>query len=76
MPKLPSFKPREVVAIFKILGFTVDRQRGSHVVMYDKKRRFRAVIPMHTKDIKQGTLKALLKQTNTSDEVFLRVVKK
>jgi predicted RNA binding protein YcfA (HicA-like mRNA interferase family) len=76
MPKLPSFKPREIVAIFKKLGYTIHRQRGSHVVMYHTQLRLRAVIPMHTKDIKQGTLKALLKQTNTSDKMFLRAAKK
>ncbi len=37
MPKLLVLKPKEVIKKLKKLGFIIDRQRGSHVIMYNPK---------------------------------------
>ena len=33
MPSVPLLAPREVIRAFERLGWTVARQRGSHVIM-------------------------------------------
>jgi len=71
MPKFPSLKPREVVKKFKKLGFVEHHQVGSHLTMKHPKTKQRAVIPLHLKDIKKGTLLAILRETGVEKEDFL-----
>ena len=66
MPKLPVLKPKEVIKRFEKLGFIIDRQSGSHVILYHPKDKRRAVIPLHLKDIKKGTLLAILRESGIS----------
>lgn len=73
MPKFPSFKPKEVIKKFKKLGYIIDRQSGSHVVLYHPKLQKRTVIPLHVKDLPKGTLFAILKETGISKEEFLKI---
>jgi len=71
MPKLPSLKPREVVKKLKSLGFVKHHQAGSHLTMKNVSSGKRAVIPMHLKDIKKGTLSAILHEADIEREEFL-----
>ncbi len=73
MPKLPVLKPKEVIKKFVKLGFIKDRQSGSHVILYRAQDKKRAVIPLHLKDIKKGTLSAILRESDVSKEDFLSV---
>jgi predicted RNA binding protein YcfA (HicA-like mRNA interferase family) len=73
MPKLPVLKPKEVIKRFEKLGFIIDRQSGSHVILYHPKDKRRAVIPLHLKDIKKGTLLAILRESGISRDDFLGV---
>jgi len=73
MPKLPILKPKEVIKKYKKLGFVIDRQSGSHVILYHPKDKRRAVIPLHLKDVKKGTLLAILWESRVSRDEFLSV---
>jgi predicted RNA binding protein YcfA (HicA-like mRNA interferase family) len=73
MPKLPVLKPKEVIKRFEKLGFIIDRQSGSHVILYRQKDKRRAVIPLHLKDIKKGTLLAILRESGISRDDFLGI---
>ena len=71
MPKLPIVSGVKAVKALQRLGFFVDRQRGSHVVM--KKTTTEGergcVIPMH-KEVALGTLRSALKMAGVSPEEF------
>ena len=71
MPKLPSLKPREVVKKLKKLGFIKHHQVGSHLTMKHPETKQRAVIPMHLKDVKRGTLASILREAGIDRELFL-----
>jgi predicted RNA binding protein YcfA (HicA-like mRNA interferase family) len=71
MPKLPSLKPREVVKKLKKLGFTEHHQVGSHLTMKNLTTGRRAVVPMHLKDIKKGTLSSLLREAGIERTEFI-----
>ena len=75
MPKLPIVSGKDAVKAMQKLGFFVDRQRGSHVVM--KKRTPEGergcVIPMH-KEVAQGTLRSALKLAGVTPEEFSDVL--
>ncbi|MDP1722650.1 MAG: type II toxin-antitoxin system HicA family toxin [Candidatus Gottesmanbacteria bacterium] len=71
MPKLPSLKPREVVKKLKRLGFEEHHQVGSHLTMKHPVTDHRAVIPMHLKDIKKGTLSSMLREAGIEKDEFI-----
>lgn len=72
MSKLPSLKPRDVVKKLKKLGFIEHHQVGSHLTMKHPETKRRAVIPMHLKDMKKGTLSSLLREAGIEKEDFLK----
>jgi len=65
--KLPVITPRKLIKALQKVGFVIDHQTGSHLSMShpDFPERF-AVIPIHKKDIKKGTLMSILKQAGMS----------
>ena len=72
MAKPPSIRAREVVRVAESLGFVFDRQRGSHAVYYRASDSRRVVIPMHgSKDLKPGTLRAIINDMGLSIEDFI-----
>lgn len=75
MPKLPNLRPRELIKIFQKFGFVVDRQSGSHVILYSSQFRRRIVIPMHVKDVPSGTLRAIVKQSGLTKDKFIQRIK-
>lgn len=65
-PKLKALSGKELLSIFQSFGFSVAKQRGSHI----KLRRFSPqgekqilTIILHS-DIDKGTLKAILRQAS------------
>jgi len=73
MPKLPSLTPREVVKKLKKLGFTEHHQVGSHLTMKHAVTKRRAVVPLHVKDIKKGTLFSLLREAGIEKNEFIQI---
>jgi len=68
MSKLPVLKPKELVKKLTKLGFHKFRQKGSHLIMLNKEEKIQVVIPMHNKELKKGTLAAILRQAGVKIE--------
>lgn len=68
MPKLPNISGAAAIRALERLGFTVVRQRGSHVVL--RRGNSGCVIPTH-RELKVGTLAGALKQASVSAEEFI-----
>jgi predicted RNA binding protein YcfA (HicA-like mRNA interferase family) len=68
MPKLPRISGTELIRALERLGFTVVRQRGSHIIM--RRGSSGCVVPNHRK-IKVGTLTGILKQAEVSADEFM-----
>lgn len=49
MPQIPALRSREVVTIFEKLGWTIARQRGSHIIMTKEGSVATLAIPAHKK---------------------------
>ena len=71
MSKIPSLKPREVVKKLTKLGFINHHQAGSHLTMKHIITGRRAVVPLHLKDIKKGTLLSLLREAEIEKDAFI-----
>ncbi len=75
MPDLPAVRPREVVAALGRAGFLVHRQVGSHVSLRHRTDlALRVTVPMHNRDMKEGTLRGILRQADVSPEEFMALL--
>lgn len=68
MGKLPRVSGADVVRTLESLGFSVTRQRGSHIVM--RRGAVGCVVPNH-RELKTGTLIGVLKQAGVTPEAFV-----
>lgn len=68
--KLPIIKPRKVIQKLHKAGFVVDRQKGSHAVLFNKQNKKFVVVPYHNKDLKKGTIRNIIKQAGLTIEEF------
>ncbi len=71
MPKLPVIKPREVIKILKKRGFVLVRSDGSHQRYHHSDGR-KVTIAFHTRPLKKGTLKSILRQAELTVEEIIR----
>lgn len=73
MPKLPHLSGRDVVRTLERMGFSIARQRGSHIVL--RRGQSGCVVPDH-RELKVGTLAGVLKQAGVGAEEFLEALQK
>lgn len=69
MSDLPVLTSRKVIKALEGAGFIFKRQRGSHRLYV--KDRWRVTIPYHNKDLKKGTLRAIIEQSGLTLAEFL-----
>ncbi len=70
MPKLPNISGKELVQILRKIGYEVDHQTGSHMILRQNKEPYRRLtIPNHT-EIAKGTLLAIIKEAGLNREEF------
>ena len=74
MSRLPSLKPRQVVAALARSGFTVIRITGSHYQLFNERTRRHTTIPHHNRDLPRGTVAAIIQQTGLTRDEFLRLL--
>ena len=72
--KLPVLSGRQVVAVFRRIGYEFDEQHGSHIIIRraDPPHR-RLSIPDH-KELAKGTLRALIRESGLSLEEFITLL--
>ena len=71
--KLPRVSGKEVVKVFLQLGYIIDRQRGSHIILW-KDGHNPLTIPNH-RELDRGTLHAILKAAGLTVEEFIRLLR-
>jgi len=73
MGRLAGFRYREVVQRLLKLGFVFDRPGpGSHEIWRHSETGRKLTIPHHARDMAEGTLRAILREAEITDEDFLR----
>ncbi|MDP8207072.1 MAG: type II toxin-antitoxin system HicA family toxin [Candidatus Electryonea clarkiae] len=69
--KLPSVTSKKLIRALQRTGFFIHHQKGSHITLKDNSfPPKRVVVPFHTKDIKKGLLRGILKDAGISVEEF------
>jgi predicted RNA binding protein YcfA (HicA-like mRNA interferase family) len=51
MPRLPMVMPRQLVEVLEKVGFEIDHQTGSHVVLWRAGDGARVIVPWHNRDL-------------------------
>ena len=74
--RLPTLKYRKVIKVLMKIGFTKARQTGSHLILVKKDVKKIVTVPVHSnRDIKRGTLMAIIKQAGLTVKDFLDLLK-
>ncbi len=71
MSKLPSVSGSDAIRAFERIGYEVDRQRGSHVILRQSVAPYRRlVVPVH-KSLAKGTLRSLIRESGLTVDEFV-----
>ena len=73
--RFPVITPQQLIKALRRIGFEIDHQRGSHVVLRHLLDHRMVVIPMHGRDIPKGTLKGMLKDIGLDTDELLSILK-
>lgn len=73
MSKLPVIAGAECVKALEQIGFVVDRQRGSHIILVREDPRTTVSVPNH-KELDRGTLRTIIQQISLSVDEFIALL--
>ena len=68
MSRLPVCSGADAVRAFRRLGYEVDHQTGSHIILRHSSQR-RLTVPNH-RELAKGTLRALIREAGLSKDQF------
>ncbi len=74
MSKLPVVSGQELVKLFNKLGYEVDHQTGSHVILRQGIEPYRRLTVPNHKEISKSTLSALIKQAGLTRDEFMELI--
>jgi len=73
--KLPLISGREAVKAFRKIGYEIDHQTGSHIILrHSEPPHRRLSVPDH-RELARGTLRALIRQAGLTIEEFIELLK-
>ncbi len=73
MPKLPVLSGSDVVKALTRIGFSIDHQTGSHMILRKENPALTVSVPNH-KELKTGTLRSIIKQARLTIDEFTRLL--
>lgn len=73
MSKLPVISGATCVKALEKIGFSVVRQRGSHIILVREDPRTMVSVPNH-KELDRGMLRAIIRQVGLSVNEFIELL--
>lgn len=74
MPKLPILSGKEVIKALGRLGYEIDHQTGSHVILRNREPPHRRLTVPNHREMAVGTLLAIIKQAGLTREQFVELL--
>ena len=74
MPKLPIVSGIKVVKALHKLGYELDHQTGSHMILRMNKGPFRRLTVPNHNELAKGTLRAIIRQAGLTVEEFIKLL--
>jgi len=68
--KLPVVSGREAVRAFERLGYVVDHQTGSHIILRHRAPPYRRLTVPDHRELAKGTLRSLFREAGLTVEEF------
>ena len=68
MSKLPVISARDLVKILSKVGYSVDHQTGSHMILRNRNYPHRRITVPNHKEIARGTLRSIIRQSGLTLE--------
>lgn len=75
MPKLPLISGIEAVKALGKLGYGLDHQTGSHIILRQQEEPHRRLTVPNHKELAKGTLRAIIRQAGLTVEEFVKLLK-
>ncbi|RLC92261.1 MAG: hypothetical protein DRI79_01065 [Chloroflexi bacterium] len=75
MPRLPTVKPRQVIRALERVGFEIDHQTGSHVVLRRADDGCRVIVPWHNRDLGRGLTLRIVKSAGLTRDEFIELLR-
>ncbi len=72
MSRLPVCSAQDAIRAFQKLGYEVDHQTGSHIILREPQMR-RLTVPNH-RELAKGTLRALIREAGLTTEEFVNLL--
>ena len=72
MSRLPVCSGQDAIRVFQKLGYEVDHQSGSHIILRHPQTR-RLTVPNH-RELAKGTLRALIREAGLTKEEFINLL--
>jgi predicted RNA binding protein YcfA (HicA-like mRNA interferase family) len=70
LSKLPVLSGKELCKILKKIGYEIDRQTGSHMILRNINPPHRRLTVPNHKKIAKGTLRKIIRESGLSVDVF------
>ncbi|HEY3415664.1 MAG TPA: type II toxin-antitoxin system HicA family toxin [Armatimonadota bacterium] len=74
MTRLPAVRPERAIGVLLKMGYIIDHQTGSHVILY-KEAHIPITVPRHNRELKRGTLHHILQSAGLSVDEFIRLLR-
>ena len=74
MPKLPIISGIKTVKALSKIGYEIDHQTGSHLILRNKQEPHRRLTVPNHDELAKGTLRAIIKQSGLTKEEFLKLI--
>lgn len=75
MSKLPVISARDLLNILSKIGYSVDHQTGSHIILINKNYLYRRITVPNHKEIARGTLRSIIRQSGLTLDEFQKYLK-
>jgi predicted RNA binding protein YcfA (HicA-like mRNA interferase family) len=73
--RLPALTPKDVFRALTQVGFYLHHTTGSHYCLkHPEKPGLRVTLPWHNRDLKRGTLAAVIEQAGYSIQEFVKLL--
>lgn len=74
MRKLPSLSGNQLCKALAKVGYEIDHQTGSHIILRNEMPPHRRLTVPNHREIAKGTLRAILRQAGISDDELLALL--
>ena len=75
MAKLPVMSGAVAVKALSKIGYEVDHQTGSHLILRNKQKPHRRLTVPNHRELAKGTLRAIIRQAGLTRNEFLELLK-